>query len=203
MFAALFPRSCVRCGREGVLCCADCLQARPFTPPDAKDDHFAPFAYGNPLIRDAIKAWKYNFDHSAWDILRAGAAASVPQVRQLVGQGSVAIVPIPLSNRRLGERGFNQSLVIARWLGNELQLPVIDTLARRHSATHQAGLSTAERQELAKSSPFLLKENVLTSFSTILLVDDVYTTGSTLSAARSTLLAAGISHIFSFTLAQA
>lgn len=203
LFNALFPRSCVRCGREGALCCADCKRRYPFTPPEATSDHLAPFAYGNPLVRDIIKAWKYDCDASAWDVLRTSADGVVPRVKHLVGQGNVAIVPIPLSARRLCERGFNQSMVVARWLGRELNLPVVDALARQHSSTHQAALSTEQRQEITKASPFLLKENSLKDYSTILLVDDVFTTGSTLSAARSTLLSKNITQVFSFTLAKA
>ncbi len=205
LLSSLFPRSCVRCGREGVLSCATCLAELPFSPPAATPNHVSAFAYGNPLVRDLLKAWKYEFDASGWYTLRDAATSILPVVRKLLDTEAVAIVPIPLSSRRLCERGFNQSMIIARWLGQELGLPVIDALERKHSSVHQAGLSTAARAELAVASPFILKSGSgfsISHFSSILLVDDVLTTGATLAAAKASLVKSSNVKVTSFTLAK-
>lgn len=146
--------------------------------------------------------WKYQYDHSAWDLLREHASPLLePLQERIVTQKISVIVPLPLSARRERERGFNQSLLIARWLSQELALPVLPMLARTHRGGHQADRTYAEREQAMQVSPFMAYPVKRTPES-ILLVDDVWTTGSTMSAAKKELIAAGISRVLAFTLAK-
>jgi ComF family protein len=112
-----------------------------------------------------------------------------------------AIVPVPLHRARQRERGFNQSALLARALGDRLALPVVEALARGRPTRSQVGLGRAAR-----------KRNVDGAFSAaagvrqgaaVALVDDVATSGATLAAAAATLLVAGASRVVAATFALA
>lgn len=199
---AVFPRQCVVCASEGSLLCMSCQGSWTHEPPEPGQDHVAFFAYANPVVRKLICAWKYEFDQSAFAILRAQAQEYLPEfVEGAKALGVQAVVPLPLSPKRLRERGFNQSDLIARWIAAELGVPVASVLQRSHRKGHQADRSPEERQEAMRENPFLLQTEVVLP-ETVLLVDDVYTTGATMSAARSLLVDGGRTKVFGFTLAQ-
>lgn len=97
-----------------------------------------------------------------------------------------AIVPVPLHSTRLRERGFNQCQELARPLSDALGVPLVpDLLLRQHPTRHQVGLSEAERIANLKSAFLSLPE---VRGKRILLVDDTYTTGTTLRRAALALL---------------
>lgn len=103
------------------------------------------------------------------------------------------ITYIPLSEERFKERGFNQSELIAKECGKILNVPVIDTLERINSTPRQSTLPLKERRKNAKKS---FKSKDVTLSGTALLIDDVYTTGSTMSYCSSLLLKQGCSKVY-------
>ncbi|UQB42400.1 ComF family protein [Thiomicrospira microaerophila] len=100
--------------------------------------------------------------------------------------GVEALVPIPLHRTRLRERGFNQALEIARMLGKQLDLPVVDALSRPKASPSQTNLNAQQRRRNLKSA-FVFQPQSLNGIGKLALVDDVITTGSTMQAAASTL----------------
>ena len=107
------------------------------------------------------------------------------------------VVPIPLSRKRLYERGFNQSLLLA----NLLDAEVIDGLVRLDHEEKQSKKSRMERLERS-STIFCVKEGARVKGKAIVLVDDIYTTGATVRHAAKALLDAGASRVSSLTLAR-
>ena len=106
---------------------------------------------------------------------------------------------IPLSPERLKERGYNQAELIARFCAEILNLPVIDSLYRINGTPKQSGLSLPERRKNAKKS-FFCKD--LTLKGNALLIDDIYTTGSTLNYASSLLLKMGCDKVYISAIAM-
>ena len=101
------------------------------------------------------------------------------------------LVPVPLHRRRLASRGFNQSLLIAREIGRVRGLAVAPTLLRRTRATPPLkGMSFAERRRTVAGA-FALRRGATLSGRTIILIDDVLTTGSTANACARTLRRGG------------
>jgi competence protein ComFC len=199
---AVFPRFCVTCGAEGQLLCRACAETWWHEPPRAESGHVAFFAYANPVVRKLICAWKYDYDLSAFELLKEQAQDLLPEFKQEIRKlGVQAIVPLPLSERRLRERGFNQSHMLAEWLAQELELPVFEVLERAHRRGHQAERTDEERLRAMSDSPFLLKISKPLP-STVLLVDDVWTTGATMTAAKQVLENTNKTKVFSFTLAK-
>lgn len=196
---AIFPRHCVQCGAEGRLLCAPCMVAwRPSRPSTDDAEAWSLLHYADPLARQLITSWKYQFDHSAFALLQDVLAKELPLLRLRAGMAGIeAIVPVPLDYRRKAWRGFDQSEEIAQWLGRELKLPVRRLLSRRLELGHQADRATAERKQIVANAPFSATARDLPGC--VLLVDDVWTTGSTMRAAEAALPG---QRVHFFTIAQ-
>jgi len=113
------------------------------------------------------------------------------------------IIPIPLHWTRRRQRGFNQSELIAKSLGEQLGLPVsLKALERVRKTLDQIGLSAKERVENMRGA-FATGSRIDLSGQTVLLVDDVTTTGATLNEAAKELRNAGCKNVFAAVIAVA
>jgi len=111
------------------------------------------------------------------------------------------IFPVPLHHLRRSERGFNQSYYIAKGINSELKIPIAANLLKRQRFTDsQTHLSIIERMENVKDA-FLVKKNKKISGKNILLLDDVITTGATISECGKVLLKAGTAKIYAVSVA--
>jgi ComF family protein len=115
------------------------------------------------------------------------------------------IVPVPLHPARQRERGYNQAALLAQKLGGLLICPVeTEVLVRIRATLPQVGLSAGERRANVQGA-FQLVEDMVSYVAgkRVLLVDDVYTTGSTLEAACDALRDGRVLSVWAFTLARA
>lgn len=212
---AVFPRFCVSCKREGGLLCRDCdavwhpLASFPLLTKSLSRDHrgkgagevFSFLHYADPVARQLITAWKYQYDASSWQTLQRKLAPLLPQLHLRTSVAGIeAIVPVPLGRKRRCERGFDQAEEIARWLSLGIHLPVLPMLQRQLTFGHQADRTTNERQDAMANSPFRLLPKLIGGGPIprrVLLVDDVWTTGATMLAAAAPLNELGIeTHFF-------
>jgi len=112
-------------------------------------------------------------------------------------------MPVPLHPKRLRERGFNQSLLLARQVAHRLNGELdFSSLVRPKYTTPQTTLSKKERQKNVQNA-FRLKAPDVVSKKNILLVDDVATTGNTLNECARVLTLGGAKAVFCVTLAKA
>lgn len=143
----------------------------------------AVFDYNGPPA-SAIQRLKY----SNQPYLAKGLGAfMVTQFEQLRWPLPDAIVPVPLSFTHWLRRGYNQSFLIAEEMGKMLSVPVWDILMRRSGDYSQARLRLAQRNRLSESS-IQLKKKVQIQDKTLLVIDDVRTSGSTLNRCGEALL---------------
>lgn len=112
-----------------------------------------------------------------------------------------AIVPVPIHENKLKARGFNQSYIIARELGERLKRPVMDCLERTRETKEQYNLDRAQRYlNIVDAFSVRLMYNI-DKYKNILLVDDIYTTGSTVNECSRVLRISGARHIYVITAA--
>ncbi len=110
-------------------------------------------------------------------------------------QGIEAIVPIPLHRTKKQQRGYNQAELVAEEIGRQMGLPVYDNLLKRVRKTKvQKNLSDTERKNNLKRAFKTYTNNVQLRY--ILLVDDIYTTGSTINEAAAELRKSGVDHVY-------
>lgn len=112
------------------------------------------------------------------------------------------LVPVPLHARRLRERRFNQSAELARTLSKLSGLPCRDLLRRTRYTTAQAALSRKERLKNLAGAFSLTRDATLPAHGNILLIDDVFTTGSTAHECATVLKKAGAQRIIVLTVAR-
>jgi ComF family protein len=114
-----------------------------------------------------------------------------------------AMIPVPLHPRRQRDRGFNQAEVLARELSLLTEIPVITgQLKKRRDALPQTSLTGGSRRENLHEA-FGIKDPHAVAGRVVVLVDDVFTTGSTLQECSRTLLDAGAREVRAVTIAQA
>jgi ComF family protein len=113
------------------------------------------------------------------------------------------IIPVPLHENRRRERGFNQASVIAEALSKQLQLPVDEATLSRPVASdkYRAGLDPKARRDTV-TGVFEVRYPKLIEGESILLVDDVFTTGATVNSCAEVLLASGAGNVFVLTIAR-
>lgn len=114
------------------------------------------------------------------------------------------IIPVPLHARRVRSRGFNQASILAHALSRGLRLPLDEVSLVRVSSSekYRAGLDSKGRQDTVAGA-FEVRHPRLIANDDILLVDDVFTTGATVSACAEALITAGAKHVFVLTIARA
>jgi ComF family protein len=149
-------------------------------------------------MRQAIHELKYHNLRAICSSLAEFLAAYL-QVNPVPGE---VLVPVPLYPRRLRERGYNQSSLLARELGRLTALPVVeDSLYRSKDGLPQAKTATAEDRRRNVTDAFSCRDGKL-SGKHVLLVDDVCTSGATLEACAVALKAAGAVSVWGLTLAR-
>ncbi|MBL8377801.1 MAG: ComF family protein [Burkholderiales bacterium] len=173
--------------------CGTCLSAAP-----AYDASLAALVYAWPADR-MVAALKY---HAALGLAAplAGFLGDVVERHGLASRPDLMIVP-PLSRERLAERGFNQSLELARHLGQRFGVPVAATaLARVRDTTPQARLKPDERARNVKGA-FAATRRF--DGLAVAVVDDVMTTGATLAEIAAVVKAAGAVRVVNWVVARA
>lgn len=176
--------------------CAHCIERRP-----RFDAARACVTYRrdtpNPLI-DVLQRLKYARDVSVARVLGTFMAAHMP-----LAIDHDLIVPVPLHRERLRWRGFNQSAGLARAVGRATRRPVEAlALARLRATPPQVGLGVAERR-LNVRGAFAVRRPAAVHSRTVLLIDDVMTTGATADACAHALRQGGARRVDVLVLARA
>lgn len=111
-----------------------------------------------------------------------------------------ALVPVPIHQRRMRERGYNQAQLLAEEIGARLGIPVRSRLVWRiRNTLPQKGLGPEERQNNLKKAFKICQNDV--KLSTIVIIDDIYTTGSTVDDMAKLLMTSGIQKVYYVALA--
>jgi ComF family protein len=188
--------ACRRCGlptAAAVATCGRCLAAPP-----RFDAVITPLRYEYPADR-AIQACKFRGDLS---LGRSLAMLLAEAVRERGEPLPEVLLPVPLHTARLRERGYNQSLEIARHLGRALGVPVDGGRLQRTRATAaQSGLDRRARQQNVRGAFALASTRALQS--RVAIIDDVLTTGATVAELTRLLKDAGVAHVAVWALARA
>ena len=204
----LFPPRCVICRQTGSSFCAVCLERVQPVGEEARSILRAGGFPANslrsagvyvPPLSLAIRQFKYRG--------RTDLAASLGGLMARHWQSCSIhvdlVAAVPLHEKRLRERGYNQAGLLAIELCRTARLPLLSPgmLARQRDTEHQVRLGPDERRHNVKDA-FVWNGPPLDGL-TLLLVDDVATTGSTLEACAEVLMHSGASHVWALTAARA
>jgi ComF family protein len=156
---------------------------------------------GRAIVRQIIHDFKYRRQIHLRHLVARWLCAALDDER-LRGRQFDIIVPVPLHPARLRERGFNQASLLAELLGARISIPSKPLLQRIRYTTTQTALDRAERMENLHNA-FRLRKNADVRGLHVLLIDDVLTTGSTLSECARVLKRAGAISVYAATAARA
>jgi ComF family protein len=206
----LYPKFCFNCGREGSYLCLDCQATleissihTEYRTRELKDLYFA-LPYQKSLIKNLIQKFKYQ---PFIKELARNLTSLIITHFQLIEKSptdfaNFILIPIPLEKKKLKWRGFNQAEEIAKELSSFLKIPLIsDVLIKAKETLPQVELSDEERGENIKGV-FSYQHPELVKGRKILLVDDVYTTGSTMEECARVLKTAGAKEIIGIVVAR-
>ena len=214
-----FPARCPSCGAEGPAICAECLPAldarlelpagipiglpSDVPPPLLQLEWCAPFT---GLVRSALHQLKYSGEQR----LAVPLGEAIARRWQRAGAGGDVLVPVPVHADRARRRGYDQAELIARAAATALSLPCAPILERAWATLAQFDLDRSERATNVAGA-FRLKPrpgpdggrgDAPLRGRWIVLVDDVVTTGATLTACAEPLLAAGAVGVSAVTVAR-
>jgi ComF family protein len=225
----LFPKRCLACGKIGKYFCNRCVGKIRFieqreticpvcersaihgaTHPSCKTqytiDGLTSFFHYDGVIQKAVKALKYRFISD----LANEFVSLIPQSSFFLLPKSSTFVPIPLHSARLRHRGFNQAELLGRAIANKLQIPMrTEVLKRTRSTTAQVEMKDRDKRltnmknAFSLHSPLRLRSGQAFSIPhSMVLFDDVFTTGATMRAAANILKRAGVEFVWGITMAR-
>ncbi|MCX5641918.1 MAG: ComF family protein [Candidatus Omnitrophica bacterium] len=196
-----YPYGCCACGKKippGIFCAGCYARIEPLTV-TAVPYLFSAVRYREPIVT-AIHRFKYRGEV----FLAPYLAEFLIELcrRRKLNERIDCIVPVPLHPTRFRERNFNQSELLGCEIAACFSLPVLNQLLIRcRNTPSQTGLSGKERRANVAGA-FQVRKDVILKGRRCLLVDDVLTTGATLSACRNRLLASGAEEVYGLTLAR-
>lgn len=152
-------------------------------------------------LREAIHRWKYEGKTALTSFFASRMVEGLS--RYWDPESFDLLIPVPLHPQRLRERGFNQALLLAKEMSHRTGIPFRKRLLRKSRPTPpQVNLSGGEREKAVRGSFYTTRSEDVKGRS-ILLVDDVYTTGATVNECARALLKAGAERVDVLTLAHA
>lgn len=192
----LFPVYCLGCNQPGQFICRNCFNQLPFNrkspikfyPTSALFGLIITSFYESPLVKQIIHKYKYDFIQDLAKPLGQLMAKRL-SISSLINN-NIVLIPVPLHKKRLRWRGFNQAELLAFEVGQQLKIQAAnDILIRTKHTLPQVNIKSSKQR----------KENIKQSFSvnpdfknnlknkTIILIDDISTTGATLEECALTL----------------
>jgi ComF family protein len=216
----LFPPQCAGCGSLGAVWCQTCQsQVQRLAPPfcarcglplrsgsyvcrpcaDRPAGLIArSYAWYQPPFESAVLRLKYRRDLRLADVL----AGWLEDVYRREAWRADVVTAVPLSPARLAQRGYNQASLLGQALGKRVDIPFEDRLLRRTRETgSQVGLNADERKRNVAGA--FAADSARGAGRVVLLVDDLFTTGSTLEACAQALTKVGAETVYGLTLGRA
>ena len=203
----VFPRQCLGCGTPRTLFCAKCLAG---APPAEHSFIRAAFDYRHPSIKRAIWRFKYEnvrgFAETFAERLYEEILGDLGDNLHLSPGETFLLVPIPLHKKRLRERGYNQSALLARKIialdhSNTFEYAP-NLLIRAHATAPQARNEKRAARLTNLRGAFTCTDPTRARGRTIILIDDVTTTGATLLEAKRALASSKPRNVLAFAVAH-
>lgn len=206
----IFPLFCVNCSKKGASLCESCLYKAHFNEKEVPNFIYPIYDFRDPIIRKAIWALKYKNKKDIAEIFAENIYSHIIEelsdLKRLENFSDPILVPIPISQKRKKERNYNQSLLIAKALvsldKNQNFILEEDILIKIKETEHQARLKNKKERLENLVNTFKVKNTEKIKKRNIILIDDVVTTGATITEAKKVLRKSGAKKIIAFSIAH-
>lgn len=206
----LFPSRCLGCKKKGKILCESCIDGIRLAERPTEEKIMALYDYRDPLVKQAI--WKLKYYHSPYlgrklgELLYSSFLEEI-QLLQMFSAGSpIYIVPVPISNDKRKVRGYNQSEIIARGFCNFADTNLFtlkkDIICKKANTIPQARIENRAKRLKNIKGAFEIKNVEHIIGKTIIVIDDVTTTGGTLGEMIKILKKSGAKKVVGFAVAH-
>jgi competence protein ComFC len=192
----LFPSKCLGCGKENEILCPECLRRIDYPTLLKSNNILAATDYNDELAKKAIWLLKYR---GIKQIAEPLAELIKQRTLEKIKIKNPVFIPIPLSSKRLKERGFNQSELIAKYLSDTT---ITNVLYKTKETVSQVSIKDREKRLNNLKGSFAVKNAELIKDKNIILIDDVSTTGATIAEVKRVLREAGAKNIVALVVAR-
>ncbi len=204
----LFPQKCLNCGVRGVIICNKCLMSFPppliLNVPNSRST-FAATSYDDEIVKKILWLLKYKgvrtLAKPLADLIFSRLRDEMPQL--LKNPEGIVIIPIPLSPKRLKERGYNQAELIARSLSDKMSVRFLpDVLYKKKDTVSQVEIKDRKKRLENVKGVFAVKNPEAVKNKVVILIDDVTTTGATLNETSRVLKQSGAKKVVGVVVAK-
>ncbi len=188
---------CMKCGRplgnDDDELCSQCISEK-----HTYDEARTLWIYDD-IVRKVISGLKYSFKKEYGEFLAQCLYGAYGEwIREIYAD---VIIPVPISRERMKERAFNQAEILAFYLSALTDLPMDGRFLRRiKDSKAQKNLTRGER---ARNLEGIMETSGLSPYKTVLLIDDIYTTGATADSCAGALKSSGVEKVYVLTLSTA
>ncbi|MBK5215278.1 MAG: ComF family protein [Candidatus Pacebacteria bacterium] len=210
LLGLFFPIKCVGCQAENEILCANCIKKIGLSEQKIDGDIFAVFSYQDEIIKKAIWELKYHQKRYIGDklgkLLYEYLIEEISDIKMDVSGRSIYVIPTPISNKKMRTRGYNQSLAIVKGFcsteGKEVFEIKNKIINKKVDNIPQAKITNKKRRLENVRGVFEIKNKESVKGRTIIVVDDVTTTGGTLTGIMKILKKAGAKKVYGFAVAH-
>ncbi len=206
----LFPSRCLGCGSKKEILCDSCMDKLPTAERETESSIFAVYDYRDPLVKKLI--WELKYHHLPYlgqklgDILYSSLIEEINEIRIFSSGCPIIVIPVPISKERRRLRGYNQSEIIAKNFCNSSLKGIFEfnkkIIYKKLNTTPQAKLTNRNRRLQNIKGAFGITKSENVKDKTIIVIDDVTTTGGTINEIIKLLKKSGAKKIIGFAVAH-
>lgn len=210
IFDIILPIKCVNCGLRNEVLCKKCLEMIKMAKETFGQEMFAIFDYQDPIIKKVI--WQLKYHHKLFigkklgQILYQFLVEEISDI-QIMSPGShIFVIPVPISKKRLSTRGYNQSNIIAKGFCRACPENILELrsniIYKKIETDPQAKILNRATRLKNIRGVFEIKKPEQVKNKTILIIDDVITTGATINEIIKILKKAGAKKVIGIAIAH-
>lgn len=205
-----FPAYCTMCKKRGTELCQECSGKLPY--PDQTDMHdiFACFQYHDPVIKKLLHMLKYykrkNVGILLGTYMYERLIEEISELRTFSEGSNIILIPVPITKKRLHERGYNQAELIAKGMIQKDSEKIFELgrniIYKNKDTLPQARIKNRNKRLKNIVGCFSLNDKNFVKNKTVIIIDDVTTTGGTINEVMHMLKKSGAKKVVGFAIAH-
>lgn len=206
----LFPIKCLGCGTKDEVFCDNCIAKARLAERETDRNIIALFDYRDPIIKKII--WELKYHHKRYlgeklgEILYENLIEEISNIKSGFINRALIVIPVPISKKKTKTRGYNQAFHIARGFCKKENHEIFelrdDIIYKKIDTLPQARITNRKRRLENVRGVFDIKNNQDIKNRTIIVIDDVTTTGGTINEIAKILKKSGAKKVIGFTIAH-
>ena len=206
----LFPSKCIGCKTKAQILCEECVNKLQIAERPTEENILAVYDYRDPIIKNAI--WKLKYHKTPYlgerlgKLLYESLIEEINQIQMFSLGSPIYVIPVPISKDRKKNRGYNQSEIIARNFCKNAPKNIFqfknNIVFKKFNTLPQAKLTNRNKRLQNIKGAFGINNKELVKGKTIIIIDDVTTTGGTILEIMKILKKAGAKKVLGFAVAH-